>query len=207
MKELYKDCQQDYEKNLDLYLETKNKKYYDEIFLDFKTYCFNKIRKMRSFLPISVIDEWALTVTLNAVASIKRKGEFSKESWPINMGAYLAMFCLEINNIKKYSPESIEIPMDFNETNYKTIEGENLMEIEGLKTLDEETAEWVVQEAVKMTVFNDGFKMTDVDRAMKLVVKYNGKIGRFSKKNELIVSALEKNIKSILSGNVQKESE
>lgn len=207
MKELYKDCQQDYEKNLELYLETEDKKYYDEIFFDFKTYCFNKIRKMRSFLPVDVIDDWALTVTLNAMASIKRKGELSKENWPVNMGAYLAMFCLEINNIKKYSPESIEIPTDFMEAKSEIIDGENLMEIEGLKTLDEETARWVVQEAIKMTVFNDGFSMTDVDRAMKLAIKYNGKIARFSKKNEQIVSSLEKNIKSILSGNVKKESE
>ena len=66
------------------------------------------------------------------------------------------------------------------------------------KVLDNETGAWLIKEAVKMTVLNDGYSMIDIDRTVKLLDKYNGKIGRFSKKYTNIKGALEKNIKSYL---------
>ena len=75
------------------------------------------------------------------------------------------------------------------------------------KVLDDETGTWLIKEATKMTVINDGFSMVDIDRTVKLLDKYNGKIGRFSKKYSNIRDALEKNIKSILEGNIKVERE
>ena len=117
MKELYKDCQLDYEKNLDIYLsenstEIEKKNAYDNIFIDFKTYCFNKIRKMKPFLPVNTVDDWAIEIVLNAIQSIKNKGMEVKESWPINMGGYLSWFCLTVNNAKKFNPEKNEIDIE-----------------------------------------------------------------------------------------------
>ena len=65
----------------------------------------------------------------------------------------------------------------------------------------------IITEAIKMTVFNDGYEMVNVDRAIKLYTKYNGKIGRFSQRNMDIIKALKKNIESILKGNVKVEEE
>ena len=194
MKKLYKDCQQDYEKNLDDYLSTKDNKYLQNIFIDFKTYCFNKIRKMRSFLPTETINDWATEVTINVFNAIKKKGINKRDSWPKNMGAYLGLCCLDINNIKKYSRESIEIPSELNlQSEYYDNNEESLFMIDD-KTLDMETLKWVIDEAVKMTVYNDGYKMVDVDRTMKLLTKYNGKINKFSEKYTAIKDALYKNL-------------
>ena len=109
------------------------------------------------------------------------------------MGAYLGLCCLDINNIKKYSRESIEIPSELSlESEYYNNE-ESLFMIED-KTLDMETLKWIIDEAVKMTVYNDGYKMVDVDRTMKLLTKYNGKINKFSEKYTAIKDALYKNL-------------
>ena len=75
------------------------------------------------------------------------------------------------------------------------------------KVLDDETGAWLIKEAIKMTIMNDKFSMVDIDRTVKLLDKYNGKIGRFSKKYSNIRDALEKNIKSILEGNIKVERE
>lgn len=204
---LYKDCQKEYKENLELFLETGNKKYYDVIFIDFKTYCFNKIKQMKSFLPISTIDEWATEVTLNAMQAIKNKGINVKESWPENMGGYLSWFCLSVNNAKKFSPENIEVSIESIKEDKIEDEGETFMQIEGIGSVDDDAATWLIEEATKMTVYNDGYKMLDIERAVRLYTKYNGKIGRFSQKNMDIIKSLEKNIKSILSGNVKVEGE
>lgn len=195
MKKLYKDCQQDYEKNLDDFLSTGDNKCLQNIFIDFKTYCFNKIRKMRGFLPIETIDDWSTEVTINVFNTIKKKGINKRDSWPKNMGAYLGLCCLDINNIKKYSRESIEIPSsELNlESEYYGTNEESLFMIDD-KTLDMETLKWIIDEAVKMTVYNDGYKMIDVDRTMKLLTKYNGKINKFSEKYTSIKDALYKNL-------------
>lgn len=207
MRELYKDCQKDYEENLELFLETREKEYYDNIFIDFKTYCFNKIRQMKSFLPTPTVDEWATEVTLNAMQAIKNKGINVKENWPKNMGGYLSWFCLGVNNAKKFSPENIEV--DIASVNEEKIEdeGETFMQIEGIGNVDNEVSQFVITEAIKMTVFNDGYEMVNVDRAIKLYTKYNGKIGRFSQRNMDIIKALKKNIESILKGNVKVAEE
>lgn len=198
---LYKDCQADYDENLRTYLATGSKASWDNIFIDFKTYCFNKIRKMRPFLPVRTIDDWATTVACNALDSIIRNGADREDSWPINMGAYLGLCCLDINNIKKYNREKIEIPTeDVIQDKISGVKGETLMTI-GDNLLDDKTGVWIVKEAVKMTVFNDGYSMLDVDRTIRLINKYNGKIGRFSKKNLAIKSALERNIEFILNMN------
>ena len=207
MKELYKDCQKDYEENLELYLETGDKKFYDNIFIDFKTYCFNKIKQMKPFLPINTIDEWATEVTLNAMRAIKSKGLSYRESWPENMGGYLSWFCLGVNNAKKFSPENIEVDIDSVNEDKIEDDGETFMQIEGIGNVDNDVANFVIQEAIKMTVYNDGYDMLNVDRAVKLYTKYNGKIGRFSQRNTDIIKCLEKNIKSILSGNIKVEGE
>ena len=207
MKELYKDCQTDYEENLELYLETGDKKFYDNIFIDFKTYCFNKIRQMKSFLPTPTVDEWATEVTLNAMRAIKSKGLSSSYSWPENMGGYLSWFCLGVNNAKKFSPENIEVDIDSVNEDKIEDDGETFMQIEGIGNVDNDVAKFVIQEAIKMTVYNDGYDMLNVDRAVKLYTKYNGKIGRFSQRNTDIIKCLEKNIKSILSGNIKVEGE
>lgn len=201
VKKLYKDCQLDYEKNLELYLtgdDIEKKKALDAIFIDFKTYCFNKIRKMRSFLPIEVINDWSTDITLNAFRAISNKGLDNRESWPVNMGAYLAMFCLDINRKEKYSPEAVEVDYETysNERNNEE-EGEKLLEIND-KLLDEETGKWLVTEAVKMTIINDGYTMVDIDRAMKLATKYNNKVGKFSDKNKKVLDALTKNVETLL---------
>ena len=199
-KELYKDCQLDYEKNLELYLtgnEIEKKKALDAIFIDFKTYCFNKIRKMRSFLPINVINDWSTDITLNAFRAIGNKGLDKKESWPVNMGAYLAMFCLDINRKEKYNPESVEVDYETFSNNREEEEGDTYLEIND-KLLDEETGKWLVTEAVKMTIINDGYKMVDIDRAMKLATKYNNKVGKFSDKNKKVLEALAKNVETLL---------
>ena len=176
--------------------------------MDFKTYIFNKIRTMRTFLPVNVVDEWSTEVTLSALTSIKNKGLNKRESWPEKMGGYLGVYCLEINNVKKFSREKIEIPTEnvMESTEYYNNEKESLIMIDN-KVLDDETGVWLVKEAVKMTVINDKFSMVDVDRTVKLLNKYNGKIGRFSKKYSNIKDALEKNIKSILEGNIKVERE
>lgn len=200
VKELYKDCQLDYEKNLELYLtgdDTEKKKALDEIFIDFKTYCFNKIRKMRSFLPIDVINDWSTDITLNAFRAISNKGLDNRESWPVNMGAYLAMFCLDINRKEKYSPESVEVDYETFSNERDEEEGETFLELNG-KLLDDETGKWLVTEAVKMTIINDGYTMVDIDRAMKLATKYNNKVGKFSDKNKKILDALAKNVETLL---------
>lgn len=200
MKELYKDCQKDYEENLKVYLSDANEKEkktaWNNIFTDFKTYCFNKIRKMRSFLPIETIDDWSTQVTCNALSYILKKDYLNIDNWPKNMGAYLGLCCLDINNVKKYSRENIEIPVEEVYSN-NTEEGESYLMIDE-KLLDEETGIWIVKEAVKMTVINDGYSMIDIDRTMNLINKHNGKIGRFNKKYTDIKNALEKNIKFIL---------
>ena len=209
--ELYLDRQENYEKNLDIFLtaktEDEKKKAWDNIFLDFKTYCFNKIHKMRSFLPTRTIDEWATNVTCNALGYIVKKGKNKRESWPINMGGYLSWFCLTVNNAKKFNPEKNEIDIEvLNKERIKN-KGEVFMNIEGIGTIDNEVGEFVIKEAVKMTVINDGYSMLDIDRAVKLYTKYNGKIGRFSKKNYEIINALENNMKTILAGGVEVKEE
>lgn len=204
---LYKDCQQEYKENLELFLKTGDKKYYDVIFIDFKTYCFNKIKQMKSFLPISTIDEWATEVTLNAMQAIKNKGINVKENWPENMGGYLSWFCLSVNNANKFSPENIEVSIESIKEDKIEDEGETFMQIEGIGSVDDDAATWLIKEATKMTVYNDGYKMLDIERAVSLYTKYNGKIGRFSQKNTDIIKSLEKNIKSILSGNVEVKDE
>ena len=55
-----------------------------------------------------------------------------------------------------------------------------------------------MDEAVKMTVYNDGYKMVDVDRTMKLLTKYNGKINKFSEKYTSIRDALYKNLTYVM---------
>ena len=114
------------------------------------------------------------------------------------MGAYLGLCCLDINNIKKYSRETIEIPSsELNlESEYYNNE-ESLFMIDD-KTLDMETLKWIIDEAVKMTVYNDGYKMIDVDRTMKLLTKYNGKINKFSEKYTSIRDALYKNLTYVM---------
>ena len=176
--------------------------------MDFKTYIFNKIRTMRTFLPVSVVDEWSTEVTLSALTAIRNKGLNKRESWPEKMCGYLSAFCLGINNVKKFSRENIEIPVEnvMESAEYYGNEKESLIMIDN-KVLDNETGAWLIKEAVKMTVLNDGYSMIDIDRTVKLLDKYNGKIGRFSKKYTNIKSALEKNIKSILEGNIKIERE
>ena len=49
-----------------------------------------------------------------------------------------------------------------------------------------------------MTVYNDGYKMVDVDRTMKLLTKYNGKINKFSEKYTSIRDALYKNLTYVM---------
>ena len=66
------------------------------------------------------------------------------------------------------------------------------------KTLDMETLKWIIDEAIKMTVYNDGYKMIDVDRTMKLLTKYNGKINKFSEKYTSIRDALYKNLTYVM---------
>lgn len=212
-KNLYLDRNLDYEKNLNIFLseestDLEKRKAYDRIFIDFKTYIFNKIRTMRTFLPVNVVDEWSTEVTLSALTAIKNKGLNKRESWPEKMGGYLGVYCLEINNVKKFSREKIEIPTEnvMESTEYCNNEKESLIMIDN-KVLDDETGTWLIKEAVKMTVMNDGFSMVDIDRTIKLLDKYNGKIGRFSKKYTNIKDALEKNIKSILEGNIKVERE
>lgn len=215
MKKLYKDCQLDYEQNLELYLTTGDKKYYDNIFIDFKTYCFNKIKQMRGFLPIPVIDDWALEITCNAFSAISRKGMEKKSNWPENMGAYLGMFCLAINDKKKFSPEYYESSIDVEDyikENKNEVEGDVYLMLENddgniEHTLDESTGKWLIKEAIKMTVYNDGYNMLDLDRAIKLYTKYDGKIGKFSEKNKQIMEAFKKNILSILEGNIKQVEE
>lgn len=205
--ELYKDCQADYDKNLNIFLSTEDSKLkkqaYDNIFIDFKTYCFNKIRHTRPFLPLKTIDDWSIQVTCNALSYILKKDYHNKDNWPKNMGAYLGLCCLDINNIKKYNREKIEIPSEevFSDEEEK---GENLLMI-NKELLDEETGTWLVKEAVKMTVINDGYKMVDIDRTVNLINKYGNKLGRFSKKYTDIKNALEKNILFIL--NIKEENE
>lgn len=202
---LYKDCQADYEKNLNTFLSTENselrKQAYDNIFIDFKTYCFNKIRQMRPFLHVETIDDWSIQVTCNALSYILKKDYHNRDNWPKNMGAYLGLCCLDINNIKKYNIEKIEIPSEevFSDEEKK---GENLLMIDK-ELLDEETGTWLIKEAVKMTVINDGYPMVDIDRTVNLLNKYGDKLGRFSKKYTDIKNALEKNIMFIL--NMKKE--
>lgn len=213
MKKLYKDCQLDYEQNLELYLTTGDKKYYDNIFIDFKTYCFNKIKQMRGFLPTPVINDWALEVTCNAISAISNKGLDKKSNWPENMGAYLGMFCLAINDKKKFSPEYYEssIPIeDYTKEDKNEIEGDVYCMLEDddgniEHSLDESTGKWLIKEATKMTVYNDGYNMLDLDRAIHLYTKYDGKIGKFSEKNKQIMEAFKKNILSILQGNIRTE--
>lgn len=210
MKELYKDCQKDYEENLELYLKTGNKKYYDNIFIDFKTYCFNKIRQMKPFLPTPTVDDWATEVTLNAMQSISNKGTNVKENWPENMGGYLSWFCLGVNNAKKFSPEKVEVDIESVSKLKDEAQvdiGETFMLIEGIGSVDNEVSQFIIKEAIKMTVYNDGYTMLNVDRAIRLYTKYNGKIGRFSQRNTDIINALKKNIESILSGNVEVKDE
>lgn len=205
MKELYLDRQEDYEKNLELFLATQEKKYYDNIFIDMKTYCFNKIKQMKPFLPINTIDDWATEVTLNAIQAIKNKGFSDRKNWPDNMGGYLSWFCLGVNNAKKFSPENVEVDIE----SVQDIDlihddkGEAFMQIEDIGSVDNEVSQFLIKEAIKMTVFNDGYKMIDVDRAIKLYTKYNGKIGKFSVRNKVIIEALKNNIESILKGNVK----
>lgn len=203
--ELYKDCQADYEKNLNTFLSTENSKLkkqaYDNIFIDFKTYCFNKIRHTRPFLPLKTIDDWSIQVTCNALSYILKKDYHNMDNWPKNMGAYLALCCLDINNVKKYNREKIEIPSEevFSDEEEK---GENFLMIDK-ELLDEETGTWLIKEAIKMTVINDGYPMVDIDRTVSLINKYGNKLGRFSKKYTDIKNALEKNILFIL--NMKKE--
>lgn len=205
MKELYLDRQEDYEKNLELFLATQEKKYYDNIFIDMKTYCFNKIKQMKPFLPINTIDDWATEVTLNAIQAIKNKGFSDRKNWPDNMGGYLSWFCLGVNNAKKFSPENVEVDIE----SVQDIDlihddkGEAFMQIEDIGSVDNEVSQFLIKEAIKMTVFNDGYKMIDVDRAIKLYTKYNGKIGKFSVRNKVIIETLKNNIESILKGNVK----
>lgn len=205
--ELYKDCQADYEKNLNIFLSTENselrKQAYDNIFIDFKTYCFNKIRKMRPFLPIETIDDWSVQVTCNALSYILKKDYHNRANWPESMGAYLRLCCLDINNVKKYNREKIEMPVEevFSD-GIEEEKGENLLMIDK-KLLDEETGTWLIKEAVKMTVINDDYSMVDIDRTINLINKYGNKLGRFSKKYTDIKNALEKNILLIL--NMKKE--
>lgn len=205
MKELYLDRQEDYEKNLELFLVTQEKKYYDNIFIDMKTYCFNKIKQMKPFLPINTIDDWATEVTLNAIQAIKNKGFSDRKNWPDNMGGYLSWFCLGVNNAKKFSPENVEVDIE----SVQDIDlihddkGEAFMQIEDIGSVDNEVSQFLIKEAIKMTVFNDGYKMIDVDRAIKLYTKYNGKIGKFSVRNKVIIETLKNNIESILKGNVK----
>lgn len=205
MKELYLDRQEDYEKNLELFLATQEKKYYDNIFIDMKTYCFNKIKQMKPFLSINTIDDWATEVTLNAIQAIKNKGFSDRKNWPDNMGGYLSWFCLGVNNAKKFSPESVEVDIE-SVQDIELIhndEGEAFMQIEDIGSVDNEVSQFLIKEAIKMIVFNDGYKMIDVDRAIKLYTKYNGKIGKFSQRNKVIIETLKKNIESILKGNVK----
>jgi len=208
--ELYKDCQKDYDKNLEIYLsdastEEEKDNAWKNIFIDFKTYCFNKIKKMKPFLPIDTVDDWSTNVTCNALNAILKKDYKNIEVWPKNMGAYLGMCCLGINNIKKYSREKIEIPVDFiNNTEITDNEGEPLLMVEN-NILDEETGKWLIKEAVKMTVINDGYKMIDIDRTMRLINKHGEKLGAYSKKYTDIKNALEKNIKFILNMKENKE--
>lgn len=206
-RELYKDCQKDYEENLELYLKTGNKKYYDNIFIDFKTYCFNKIRQMKPFLPTPTVDDWATEITLNAMQAISNKGTSVKENWPKNMGGYLSWFCLGVNNAKKFSPENVEVDIESVKEEKTEYEGETFMSIEGIGSVDGDIGKFLIEEAIKMTVYNDGYTMVNVDRAIRLYNKYNGKIGRFSQRNTDIINALKKNIESILSGNVKVEEE
>lgn len=205
--ELYKDCQKDYEENLELYLETGSHKYYDNIFIDFKTYCFNKIKQMKPFLPTSTVDDWATEVTLNAMQAISNKGINVKESWPRSMGGYLSWFCLGVNNAKKFNPEKVEVDIESvkEKDEAQAEKGDTFMIIEGIGSVDNEAGQFVIKEAIKMTVYNDGYTMLNVDRAIRLYTKYNGKIGRFSQKNINIINALKKNIESILSGNIKIE--
>ena len=212
-KNLYLDRNLDYEKNLNIFLseestDLEKKKAYDGIFMDFKTYIFNKIRTMRTFLPVNVVDEWSTEVTLSALTAIRNKGLNKRESWPEKMGGYLGAYCLEINNVKKFSIEKIEIPTEnvMESTEYYNNEKESLIMIDN-KVLDDETGAWLIKEAIKITVLNDGYSMVDVDRAIRLCTKYDGKIGKFSKKNIEIINKLKKNIESILSGNVKVEGE
>ena len=204
--ELYKDCQADYEKNLNIFLSTENselkKQAYDNIFIDFKTYCFNKIRQMRPFLSIETIDDWSIQVTCNALSYILKKDYHNRDNWPKSMGAYLGLCCLDINKVKKYNREKLEIPVEEVFSDGINEEGENLLMIDE-KLLDEETGTWLIKEAVKMTVINDGYSMIDVDRTVTLINKYGNKLGRFSKKYTDIKNALEKNILFIL--NIKKE--
>lgn len=204
--ELYKDCQADYEKNLNIFLSTENselkKQAYDNIFIDFKTYCFNKIRQMRPFLSVETIDDWSIQVTCNALSYILKKDYHNRDNWPKSMGAYLGLCCLDINNVKKYNREKLEIPVEEVFSDGVNEEGENLLMIDE-KLLDEETGTWLIKEAVKMTVINDGYSMIDVDRTVTLINKYGNKLGRFSKKYTDIKNALEKNILFIL--NIKKE--
>lgn len=208
MKALYLDRQEDYEKNLEIYLsesstDLEKKKAYDNIFIDFKTYCFNKIRRMKSFLPVSIVDDWAVEVTLNALTAIKNKGLNIKESWPTNMGGYLSWFTLAINNKEKFNPEKNEVSIEMVEKE----EEETFMEVENVGNVSTDTGEFLVKEAVKMTVYNYGYSMVDVDRAIKLFTKYNGKIGKFSQKNVDIINALKRNVEMILNGNVKVEGD
>lgn len=204
--ELYKDCQADYEKNLNIFLSTENpelkKLAYDNIFMDFKTYCFNKIRKMRPFLSVEVINDWSIQVTCNALSYILKKDYHNIDNWPKSMGAYLGLCCLDINNVKKYNREKIEMPVEEVFSNQVAEEGESLLMIDD-KLLDEDTGAWLIKEAVKMTVINDGYSMIDIDRTVNLINKYGNKLGRFSKKYTDIKNALEKNILFIL--NMKKE--
>ena len=212
-KNLYLDRNLDYEKNLNIFLseestDLEKKKAYDGIFMDFKTYIFNKIRTMRTFLPVNVVDEWSTEVTLSALTSIKNKGLNKRESWPEKMGGYLGAYCLEINNVKKFSREKIEIPTEnvMESTEYYNNEEESLIMIDN-KVLDDETGAWLIKEATKLAVLNNGYSMIDIDRAIKLSIKYNGKIGRFSKKYTNIIETIKNNIESILNGNVKVEDE
>lgn len=210
---LYKDCSKDYKENLEKWLQTAEDKYYKEIFIDFKTYCFNRIRKLRPFLKVWVIDDWATEVTCNALRTIRRKGMNERSSWPENMAGYLSFFCLAINNKEHFTSDGcIANSVSLNEIieNKEAIEenekpkGDVWMNIADKGNIDADAASWLIQEAVKMTVYNDGYKMVDVDRAMRLLVKHAGKIGRFRKKNTDIINAVKKNMESILAGNVVK---
>ena len=212
-KNLYLDRNLDYEKNLNIFLseestDLEKKKAYDGIFMDFKTYIFNKIRTMRTFLPVNIVDEWSTEVTLSALTAIKNKGLNKRESWPEKMGGYLGVYCLEINNVKKFSREKIEIPTEnvMESTEYYNNEKESLIMIDN-KVLDDETGAWLIKEATKLAVLNNGYSMVDIDRAIKLFIKYNGKIGRFSKKYSNIIETIKNNIESILNGNVKVEDE
>ena len=70
-----------------------------------------------------------------------------------------------------------------------------------------ETLKWIIDEAVKMTVYNDGYKMIDVDRTMKLLTKYNGKINKFSEKYTAIKDALYKNLIYVMNMKGENDNE